>query len=86
MMRDDQVICGEVKTLIAFVVGGVAKQDTPVGPKGELMWCGGDSVRVTCAAEDAEVLVRGCRLEESDMRADNTGHLCGETFSGYTVV
>jgi hypothetical protein len=45
---------------------------------GELMGRGGDDVRITCTIEDAEVLVRGCGAKESDMRADNTDHLCGE--------
>jgi hypothetical protein len=72
MTRDDQAVCGEVKTPIAFVISGVAKEDTPGGQRGELMWCGGSSVKVTCAAEDAEVLIRGCGYEESDMRTSNT--------------
>jgi hypothetical protein len=40
---------------------------------------GGDDVRITCTTEDAEVLVRGCEAKESDLRADITGRLCGET-------
>jgi hypothetical protein len=36
------------------------------------MWHDGGSVKVTCAAEDAEVLIRGCGSEESDMRTSNT--------------
>jgi hypothetical protein len=38
---------------------------------------GGD-VRITCITEDAEVLVRGCRAKESDMRAGSTDRLRGE--------
>jgi hypothetical protein len=39
---------------------------------------GGSDVRITCAIEDANVLIRGCRAKESDMRADSIDHLCGE--------
>jgi hypothetical protein len=39
---------------------------------------GGGDVRITCTIEDAEVLVRGCRAKESDMRAVGTDRLCGE--------
>jgi hypothetical protein len=40
---------------------------------------GGDNVRITCATEDAEVLVRECGAEESDMRAGSIDRLRGET-------
>jgi hypothetical protein len=39
---------------------------------------GGSDVRITCTVEHAEVLVRGCRAKESDMRAGSTDRLCGE--------
>jgi hypothetical protein len=38
---------------------------------------GGGDVRITCTTEDADVLVRGCRVKESDMRACNTDCLRG---------
>jgi hypothetical protein len=40
---------------------------------------GGSDVRITCTIKDAEVLVRGCRAKESDMRVGNTDCLRGET-------
>jgi hypothetical protein len=39
---------------------------------------GGD-VRITCTTEDAEMLVRGCRAKESDIRTGSTDRLRGET-------
>jgi hypothetical protein len=39
---------------------------------------GGGDVRITCTIKDANVLIRGREAKESDMRADNTDHLCGE--------
>jgi hypothetical protein len=61
------------------VVSGVAQEDTPSGLRGELMGRGGDDIRITCTTEDANVLIRGCEAKESDMRADNTYRLRGET-------
>jgi hypothetical protein len=61
------------------VIGRVAREDTSGGSRGELMGHGGGDVRITCTTEDAEVLVRGCRAKESDMRAGSTDHLRGET-------
>jgi hypothetical protein len=40
---------------------------------------GGGDVRITCATEGTEVLVRGCGAEESNMKAGSTNHLRGET-------
>jgi hypothetical protein len=53
MSRDVQAVCGEIKAIIAFVIGGVAKEDTSGGPRGKLVGHGGSSVRVTHTAEDA---------------------------------
>jgi hypothetical protein len=61
------------------VISRVAQEDTSGGPRGELMGHGGGDIRITCTTEDVEVLVRGCEAKESDMRAGNTDHLCGET-------
>jgi hypothetical protein len=57
MSTDDQAVCGEIKATIAFVIRGVAKEDTSGGSRGELVGCGGGSVRVTHTAEDAPMLV-----------------------------
>jgi hypothetical protein len=46
MSRDDQVIYGEINATIAFVIRGVAKEDTPSGPMDEFVGRGGGSVRV----------------------------------------
>jgi hypothetical protein len=54
MMRDDQAVCGEIKTLIAFEVSGVASKDTLGGLRGEFMWRGGGNVRITCTTEDTK--------------------------------
>jgi hypothetical protein len=60
------------------VISRVAQEDTPGGPRGELMGRGGDDVRITCTTKDAEVLVRGCGAKESNMRVGSTDRLRGE--------
>jgi hypothetical protein len=42
------------------VVGRVVEEDTPGGPRVELVRHSGCSVRVTRATKDAEMFVRGC--------------------------
>jgi hypothetical protein len=53
MSKDDQVVCGEIKATIAFVMRGEAKEETPGGPRGKLVRRGGGSVKVTRVAKDA---------------------------------
>ena len=60
------------------MVGGIAKEDTSGRPRGELVWRSGGSVGVTCAAENTQVLVRGCCAEECDMGAGGADRLSGE--------
>jgi hypothetical protein len=57
MSRDDQVVCREIKVVVAFVIRGVAKEDTPGRVRSELMRCGCSSVRVTHAAKNSEMLI-----------------------------
>jgi hypothetical protein len=55
--RDDQAVCGEIKTAIAFVIRGGAKEDTLGRAMSELMRRGCSNVRVTHAAENSEMLI-----------------------------
>jgi hypothetical protein len=61
------------------VISRVSQKDTSGGPRSELIGRGGGDIRITCTTEDAEVLVRGCRAKESDMRAGSTDRLRGKT-------
>jgi hypothetical protein len=57
MLRDDQAVCGGIKAAVAFVIRGVAKEDTLGRARSELMRHGCSSVRVTRAAEDSEMFI-----------------------------
>ena len=61
------------------MVGGITKEDTSGRPRGELVWRSSGSVGVTCAAENTQVLIRGCGAEECDMGAGGADRLSGET-------
>jgi hypothetical protein len=50
-------VCEEIKIAIAFVIRGVAKEDTPDRARSELMRRACSSVRVTRAAENSEMLI-----------------------------
>jgi hypothetical protein len=55
--RDDYAVCGEIKAVVAFVIRGVAKEDTPGKARSELMRRGCSSVRVTRTAKNSEMLI-----------------------------
>jgi hypothetical protein len=57
MLRDDRAACEEIKAAVAFVIRGVAKEDTPDRARSELMRCGCSSVRVTHASENLEMFI-----------------------------
>jgi hypothetical protein len=67
MLRNDQTVCGEIQAMIALVIRGVAKEDTRGGLRGELVGHCGSSVRVTRAAEEAQMLVRWCKAKEVEL-------------------
>jgi hypothetical protein len=78
--RDDYPVCGEIKAIMALVIRRVAKEDTSGGPRGELMWHCGSSVRVTHIAEDSHMLVRGYIPEKGEMRTCNLNRLRWKMF------
>jgi hypothetical protein len=57
MSRDDQAVCGEIKTMVAFVIGGVAEEDTSGRARSKLMRRGSSSVRVTHTTKNSEMLI-----------------------------
>jgi hypothetical protein len=64
--RDEDYVGGEVKTLIPLMVGGVAKEDTASGARGELMRSSGCEIGVASAPEDTKMVVRGIDAEQSE--------------------
>jgi hypothetical protein len=46
-----------IETKVALVVWGVAEENTKGGARGEFVWGCGREIRVTCATENAKVLI-----------------------------
>jgi hypothetical protein len=73
------VVCGEIKATITFVIRGVAKKDTPGGPRGEFVRHSGGSIRVTRVAKDAQMLVRRSKAKEGEVRTGILNHFRWKT-------
>jgi hypothetical protein len=79
MSGDDQAVCREIETAIAFMVDRVAQEDTPGGVGGELMWHGGSRVRVARTTKDTQMLVGGRRTKQGKMMTCSLDRCCGKT-------
>jgi hypothetical protein len=53
---------------VAFVISGVAQNDTPGGSWSELMWRGGSRVGVTRTTENLQMLIGGCGTKQGKVR------------------
>jgi hypothetical protein len=55
--RDDDVVNGEIKTLVTFVVSGVSKENTSDGPMCQFMSGCGREIRIAGTTKHAQVLI-----------------------------
>jgi hypothetical protein len=78
MSGDDNVIGGEIKTPIAFVIGRVSEDDTSGGPGCQFMRCFYREVGIAGATEHPQVLIGGGDTVESDIREGFTDYLAGK--------
>jgi hypothetical protein len=79
MPRDDDVIGGEIETLIAFVIGRVSEEDTSGGLGCQFMRCLGGEVGIAGAIKHSQVLIGGGDTVESDIGAGCVDHFAGKT-------
>jgi hypothetical protein len=79
MSRDSDVNGGEIKTLIAFVIGRVSEEDTSGGPGCQFMRCLGGEVGIAGATKHSQVLIGGGDTVESDIGAGCMDHFAGKT-------
>jgi hypothetical protein len=56
MLGDNNVVGGEIQTLITFVINGVSKEDTPSGPGGQFVGSLCGEVGIANTAEHTQVL------------------------------
>jgi hypothetical protein len=79
MSRDDNVVVGEIKTPVTFVISGVSKENTSGGPRCQFVsGCGGE-IRIADTTEHAQMLIGGGDSMEGEVWAGRVDRLSGET-------
>jgi hypothetical protein len=59
MSRDDDIVGGEIKTPVTFMVSGVSEENTSGGPRCQFMGDFGGEIRIAGTTENAQVLIGG---------------------------
>jgi hypothetical protein len=75
---DDDIVGGEIKTLITFVVSGVSQENTSGGPGGQFVSGFGGEIRIAGTTEHAQVLIGGGDSMEGEVWTGHTDRLGGE--------
>jgi hypothetical protein len=78
MSRDDDVIGGEIKTLVTFVISGVSKENTTGGPGCQFMSGFGGEIRIVGTTEHVQVPIGGGDSMEGEVWTDRADRLGGE--------
>jgi hypothetical protein len=83
---NDDVIGGEIKTLITFVVSGVSKENTSGGPRCQFMSGFDGEIRIACTTKHAQVLIGGVTPWRVKYGLVVLIALVGRRFSRYVAV
>jgi hypothetical protein len=75
---DDDVVGGEIKTPITFVVSGVSKENTSGGPGCQFISGFGGEIRIAGTTEHAQVIIGGGDSMEGKVWTGRTDRLGGE--------
>jgi hypothetical protein len=78
MSRDDDVVCGEIKTSVTFMVSGVFEKNTSGGLRCQFMSGFGEEIRIAGTTEHAQVLIGGDDSMEGEVWAGRADRLGGE--------
>jgi hypothetical protein len=76
--EDDDVVGGEIKTLVTFVVSGVSEKNTSGGPGCQFVGGFGGEIRIVGTTKHAQVLIGGGNSMEGEVRAGCADRLGGE--------
>ena len=79
MTRDDDTVGGEVETPVAFVIGGVADEDTQSGAWGKFVGGGGSEVGIAGAPKNSKFMVGGWSTMECEEGSSHVEGLGGKT-------
>jgi hypothetical protein len=75
---DDNVVGGEIKTPITFVVSGVSKENISGGSGCQFVSGFGGEIRIASTIEHAQVLIGGGDSMEGEVWVGRADHLGGE--------
>jgi hypothetical protein len=78
MSRDDDVVIGEIKTPVTFVVSGVSKENIYGAPRCQFVGGFGGEIRIAGTTEHVQVLIGGGNSMEGEVWAGCTDRLSGE--------
>jgi hypothetical protein len=78
VLGDDKFVGGEIKTLIAFVIGTISKKNTSSGPGCQFVSNFGREIGIAGATEHAQVLIGGGDSMEGDVWTSRADRLGGE--------
>jgi hypothetical protein len=77
--RYDDVVGGEIKTLVTFVVSEVSEKNTSDGPECQFMSGFSGEIRIACTTEHAQVLIWGGDSMQGEVWTGRADRLGGET-------
>jgi hypothetical protein len=76
--RDDDVVGGEIKTPVTFVVSGVSEENTSGEPRCQFVGGFDGEIRIAGTTKHTQVLIRGGDSIEGEVWAGHANHLGGE--------
>jgi hypothetical protein len=78
MSRDNDVVDGEIKTLVTFVVSGVSEENTSGGPRCQFVSDFDREIRIAGTTEHVQVLIGGGDSLEGEVWVGCADRLSGE--------
>jgi dihydrofolate reductase len=78
VLRDKDVIGGEIKTPVTFVVSGVSEENASSGPRCQFVDDFDGEIRIAGTTEHAQVLIGGGNSMEGEVWAGRADRLSGE--------
>jgi hypothetical protein len=76
--RDDDVVDGEIKIPVTFVISGVSEENTSGGPRCQFVGGFGGEIRIEGTTEYVQVLIGGENSMDGEVWAGHVDHLGGE--------
>jgi hypothetical protein len=78
VLEDDDVVGGEIKTSVTFVVSGVSEENTSGGSGCQFVSGFGKEIRIAGTTKHAQVLIGGGDSMEGEVWPDDADRLGGE--------